>query len=270
MTIGQVAQTIIVDNGSSEFCVSKMKIFSEQTGVRLILNNDNLGIATALNQGFRHAMSRGYKWVLTLDQDTVPSATLFEDLSTAYERCPFQNIVAIIGANYTEGTTGKELSFKRKSGNQDWEEVSEVITSGSMISLDAYEKVGPFRDKFFIDLVDFDYCLRLRMTGHKIIITPKIGITQSFGKYISKHFLFGRRNIRDYPPVRFYYRTRNGLLLVRENFRKEPFWAIKRLGWISIRPLSVILFEEDKLPKLKYIFLGILHALLSKEGKLVS
>ena len=35
----------------------------------IILNKENLGIATALNIGVRKALENGYEWILTMDQD---------------------------------------------------------------------------------------------------------------------------------------------------------------------------------------------------------
>lgn len=74
--------------------------------------------------------------------------------------------------------------------------------------------------------------------------------------------------ILNYSPERSYYIARNGLLLVREYFWKETGWALHRLYFLIRRLLSTILLEDNKVPKLKHICLGIYHALISKGGKL--
>ena len=46
-----------------------------------------------------------------------------------------------------------------------------MITSGSLLALAVFRRVGPMREDFFIDAVDFQYCLRLRRHGYKVIET---------------------------------------------------------------------------------------------------
>jgi len=43
-----------------------------------------------------------------------------------------------------------------------------VITSGSLLPLATYADIGPFREEFFIDFVDTDYCFRARKEVDKL------------------------------------------------------------------------------------------------------
>ena len=267
--IDQVGGFIIVDNHSSEVCLKMIKMLSTQMKINLIVNKENVGIATALNQGISYAIKCGYNWALTLDQDTIPYATMVQNLLTAYYDCQFKERVGIIGTNFQERKTGKELLSIKNREKRSWLEISEVITSGSLVSLQIFEEAGPFRDDFFIDLVDFEYCLRLRYMGYKVIVTSEVGMIQSYGDCKMKKFIWVNKVVRNYPPLRSYYRTRNALTMIREYFWREPRWVLYRLlTIILIRPLSIILFEDNKTLKVKYILLGIYHSLLSKQGKL--
>lgn len=265
---GQVDKVVIVDNHSSETCLAMIKKISAHLEVHLILNDENLGIATALNQGVRYAIDCGYTWALTLDQDTVPCQTMIQNLISAYHDCPFKEKVGVIGSNYQERVTGRVALHENDYEKNSWLEVKEVITSGSLMSIPIFEKTGFFRDDFFIDLVDFEYCLRLKTSGYKVIITRGIGMVHSHGDCIIRKFLFRNIVLHDYPPLRSYYRMRNGLLLVREYLWKETGWALPRLHFLIRRFVSTILLEDNKVQKLNYICLGIYHALISKAGKL--
>src|SRR5260370_9600263 len=48
--------------------------------------------------------------------------------------------------------------------------VDAVISSGSLVRSEVVQKVGFPRADFFIDFVDFKYCLRLRHRGYQIAL----------------------------------------------------------------------------------------------------
>jgi len=220
----QVGGVVVIDNHSSKACLHMIRKLSTEMGVHLILNEENLGVATALNQGVRYAIDLGYTWVLTMDQDTYAYPTMVQNLITAYNDCPFREKVGMVGSSYREGNTGKYIPCGKENGNRSWLEVRGVITSGSLIAVPVFERVGPFREDFFIDLIDTEYCHRLRLAGYKLIITPRI----SMQHFIGNHGIIRNLSTKtimplNYPPFRSYYITRNTLLLARSSdFWKEP------------------------------------------------
>src|ERR1700732_2077502 len=67
----QLDVVVLVDNGSADAEVRMLReIAAHHSGISLILNSENLGIARALNIGIEQAAILGYRWVLLLDQDT--------------------------------------------------------------------------------------------------------------------------------------------------------------------------------------------------------
>jgi len=269
----QVDRVVIVDNNSSENCLVMIKKISSNLEVDLIINNQNLGIATALNYGVRYALDFGdtYKWFLTLDQDTLPYPSMIESLIYAYENCPFKESVGIIGSNYQEWTTGNIL-FTGGQVNQTWAEVENLPTSGCLTSIQAFKSVGSFRDDLFIDFVDVEYCMRMREKGYKVIISPTIGMRHPLGYYKFDRLyklLCGRSMVTNYPPLRHYYWTRNGLIIASERFKKNMKWSLYQTYYLLLRrPVTVLLFEDNKILKTKYICLGIYHAIFPWRIKL--
>src|SRR4051812_37127020 len=68
----QVARVVVVDNTPPGSAAPKLAdSLKDPAKVHLISNRANLGISAALNQGLHHALEAGFKWALTLDQDTL-------------------------------------------------------------------------------------------------------------------------------------------------------------------------------------------------------
>jgi rhamnosyltransferase len=137
-------------------------------------------------------------------------------------------------------------------------------TSGCLTSISIFKRVGSFRDDLFIDFVDVEYCMRLKESGYRVIISPKVGMQHPLGYYRSDklyNFLRGRSMVTNYPPLRHYYWTRNGIVLSKEYFWRSMKWSLNQIYYLLVRrPVTVLLFEENKLLKARYILLGIYHA----------
>ena len=67
--VDQVNHVIIVDNASGPNVQELLGKLGARPNITSILNQENLGIAAAMNQGFEWAQENNYAWVLTLDQD---------------------------------------------------------------------------------------------------------------------------------------------------------------------------------------------------------
>ena len=269
----QVKKIIIVDNNSCQETRKKLKKISEHVGAKLILNNTNLGVATALNIGFQECINSqdGFEWCLTMDQDTILKTNMIQNLISAYKDCPFREQVGIVGSNYEEYHTGRIL-FNNIGINNSWAEVEHLPSSGCLNSINIFQEVGKFRDEFFIDYVDTEYCIRIKDHGFKVIISPFINMIHPLGNYKFNNlykFLTGHDLITNYPPIRHYYWTRNGLTLVRERFWKNTKWALNQLYYLILRRvLIVLIFEDHKLLKLRNIVLGIFHSIIRKAKNL--
>ena len=158
--------------------------------------------------------------------------------------------------------------FNNEDVNDSWAEVDNLPTSGCLNSINIFQKVGKFRDELFIDYVDTEYCMRIKDHKFRVIISPLINMTHPLGNYKSNNlykFLTGQGMITNYPPVRHYYWTRNGLTLVRERFWKNTKWALNELYYLIFRRvLIVLIFEDHKFLKLRNILLGFIHSILRK------
>jgi len=266
--VPQVGKVIIVDNGSDETCWNMLKKTRlGQPNVYLLRNHRNLGIAAALNMGIRYASETGSEWVLQLDDDSTPSETMVQEMIAAYKTYPGKNKIGIIGANPVDKNTGGS-AYKIKCLHKPCIEEKVIISSGSLIPVEVFNQVGPLKDDYFIDGVDQEYCLRLRKKGYGVIVACQAKMMHSLGRPKVHKFLGMSLIPADYSPSRYYYISRNSLLMTKEYFFSEPHWIIQHLMGFIKRLVKMLLFEENKWVKVKSITKGIWHGLIGKAGPL--
>ena len=185
----------------------------------------------------------------------------------AFLECDFKNKLGLVGVNCTFKGTGEVKYFYKNKTKYFERDV--VMASGSLLPLNAFLKTGQFREEFFVDSIDADYCLRLRKKGFKLIVAQNAMMEQRVGSEGKmKRFLWRKILVTNHPSKRCYYMARNGLILVKEHFFSEFYWSLRRIAWhLFIKPLFIILYEKDKINKIKGTIKGIFHALINKTGR---
>lgn len=268
---GQVGGVLIVDNNSGGEAVSMLYQTADRLNMQLVRNSENLGLASALNVGIRHAIASGYDWALLFDQDSAPGDQVFEGLRDAYEQFPSRKRLAVIGSNYRMRNTGKLQFPESATTNCVWSERRAVITSGSLVSLSAYRTLGPFRDEYFIDCVDHEYCLRARSKGFEIIATRKPLMVHGIGRPTVHRLPWRTIEVSNHAKIRRYYMIRNHIDMAKKYVLREPAWVLGSL-WTRFKSILLLcLFETDRLAKIKYSMLGLIDGFYSKfDRKLVS
>ncbi len=264
LILPQLDHVIVVDNSLDKSVQQALQDIKSHSKISLISNGANLGVATALNIGIQWAQEHSYQWVLTLDQDTIPEDFMVNTLIQTYEMQRCKKEIAIIGPNYIDTNTHKIRHRPRSVANRSWIEKKTVITSGGLMSLTAFAQIGPFRDEFFIDTVDHEYCLRARSKGYKLILVLKPLMKHSIGKMELCCFPglpWIKRYTFNHPPFRCYFIVRNNLIVIYEYLVKDPIWAFCRLFSLLGKIGVICLFEKHRLEKVKFILLGIYDGL---------
>lgn len=266
--VSQVNKVVIVDNHSDHFSRILLKGILSCPDFILSENSVNLGVATALNIGMNWAKENQFKWALLFDQDTIVTNTMLIDLSTLFNsmNVNYRNKIAVIGSNYVDTNSQKTLVSNSKAL---WLETKTAITSGSLIPLSVYDVVGPFRDDFFIDFVDIEYCLRARAMGFTVVTSTKPMLKHTIGA-ISMHRLPWKiTGTSNHHVVRRYFMMRNFIFVAKKYVTKEPVWVLKTL-WGRIKMVVLILlFERNKSDQLKYIILGVIDGLCNKVNRAI-
>jgi rhamnosyltransferase len=142
-----------------------------------------------------------------------------------------------------------------------------VITSGSLLNLDAWRQVGPFREDFFIDEVDHEYAIRLRRSGWLVKVTRQVLMAHALGSPRGRQFGRWQPMISHHSALRRYYMVRNRVLLAREHIGFDPRFVISQLARSLRESATVVLFEPAKLSKLGAMARGLIDGLRGRAGR---
>jgi rhamnosyltransferase len=276
----QVNLVIVVDNNSGNEAVKEMTELETHLPLRLILNSVNLGVATALNQGMAAAMRAGFGWAVTLDQDSiVDSSMVSEQLRTLARHGDPGSVLCVSPNIYTHNSTdlrpwGWLLPHETvpflfrivRSTDTDIYGVALTITSGALTNVAAYQDIGPFRDEYFIDYVDTEYCLRAQLKGYEILVSVKARLVQPLGDS-REIMVFGRRITPTFhSALRRYYIQRNRVPTFQEFGSRFPHWVAFDVIVNGFHHLLILLFEDSKVRKLKSTIIGTWHGLRGRMG----
>lgn len=262
----QVDRIIIVDNGSDKNTVNVLKELSKNKNTIIIFNDENLGIATALNQGAKIAIKENYKWLLTMDNDSIASNKMIENMILSYNELNSeekQNIVSIF-PNHIEEKFADDYNYY----NEDKKEYIEYeITSGNLIKLDVLSKIGFWNENLFIDYVDYELCLRLSINDYKMLKVNNSILIHNLGNSVKKRFLNKTIIVGNHSFIRRYYITRNRLFIWKK-YKKYNSLFVKNDKNKFVKEIFIILlYEEYKIKKIKMIIKGIKDYKINKYGK---
>ncbi|QKZ11937.1 glycosyltransferase [Spirosoma sp. KUDC1026] len=257
--IDQVERLYIVDN--SEITDSKLveNLLAISQKVNYISNKGNLGIARALNVAANAALADGFAYLLLMDDDSEAPANLVSELLGVYSVTSSTEI-GIVAAQ-SDPSVPNTNSVK---------DVLTIITSGSLLNLEAYKSVGPFLEDLFIDWVDLEYCFRLQQHGYKVLVHDGVRLNHRLGTFQTKR-LFGLLPIRwrSHSPTRLYYKFRNSQYVMRQYRRQVPLSFVGSIYYELGRDLVKILFvETNKRIYLASIWMALNDGFRGKLGKL--
>jgi rhamnosyltransferase len=252
----QFVQIVLVDNSPAGTLLGTVP-----DSVAILRNGENLGIAKALNQGVAFAIDNGFAWVATFDQDSdLLPGYLDEVVAIAARQAPE---VALVGCNYLRGDAS-EAVHAAPAGAGDALPRATLITSGTFMPARFVRDIGGFREDFFIDSVDHEFCLRARDHGAKVMMAVRPFMHHAMGLAAVG---VGRPLSLQHSPQRRYYIMRNTLLTIRAHGIRNPLWAMRQLARLMGEWTAILAFESGKFPKLRASALGLWHGLIGRSGR---
>lgn len=269
LLINQVDKIIIVDNGSESQKKKNINLIKDidNKKIEVIFNEENLGIATALNIGVKEALNQGYNWILTMDQDSKASSNMVEKMLEVYNTIDESERKEILSI-FPNFVDERIQSIEENSEMNAYEYVDADITSGNLLRAEVFDKVGFFDDSLFIDLVDTDFCMRLNEENIKMIKVRDAILYHSLGESQSVKSIFGKFNTSNHSALRRYYMTRNRFYTWEKYKDLNSFTLNRDKKLFKKEFIKIILGEKDKINKIKMVFKGYKDYKKGIRGKL--
>lgn len=256
---GKVNEIIVVDNGSKAETISMLKELEKE--ITIIYLEKNKGIAYALNTGIKYSIEKGYDWILTLDHDSIVTDNMINNMLKCYEGFEeeLKEKVAMLVPVHVEEKEheNNHVINNEEVSSKSYTEVLTEITSGALTKASIYKSVGLYDEKLFIDLVDHDYCLSLNKKGFKVIQVNSAILIHNLGESVKKSILGLKMIPTNHSPLRRYYMSRNRHYIWNKYKKDFPGWVLTDKRRFITENLKIVLFEDNKIEKFKYIREGI-------------
>jgi GT2 family glycosyltransferase len=211
---------IVVDNGSIDDSVTAVqKAFPE---AEIIQTGANLGYAGGNNVGLKHALKRGFDYILVLNNDTVLDAHCLANLVADLKAHPHAAAAApkilfmhspttiyFAGGKLRPDGAPEHVGMGQEDGPQFSSYDTEWLTGCAILFRSRMlEEISLFESKFFLLFEDLDWSMRAKKLGYKLRFVADARLwhkaSASFGKTFS--------------PLYWYYYSRNNLLWIERTF----------------------------------------------------
>ncbi len=273
---GQVDEIVVVDNGSAMPVASLPGLHA----ARVVALGANRGVAGGFNAGLAAARAGGAEHVLLLDDDSVPAPGMVAALLAALGRgrqAPGSPRVAAVGPRIADARDAREYPFVRLGWTHNrhvrcaaGDEVVAcdfLISSGSLIPLEALRALGEFDEALFVDSVDLEWCCRARDRGWSLFGACAASLDHRLGERRRK--VLGTIELVVHPPERLYYMTRNRLLLYGRPYMPLK-WKLKDAGRALAKFAATMLFLRPRLEYARMTARAIRDAAAGRGGKRVA
>jgi rhamnosyltransferase len=253
---GQVGHIHIVDNGSDTVSLRVLESLEREPGITVERLGENRGVGYALNRGVQRAREMGCSWLLTMDQDSVVDGSLID----AYR--------AAVDEDTERVCLTPQITTNCRKKDAAGGTISYAITSGNLVRVNVFDGIGLYDEGFFVDYIDFDFCLRVRRAGYAVHRVPtalmqhqlgdSIDLPQGVRKYYALH-----------SSVRRYYMYRNFMYMAERYLFEFPGFIFKLGLSLMIRLLFIGFLDLSPLASYRAIARGMWDYLLRKKGPYV-
>lgn len=259
--INQVGKIIIIDNNSNN--KDKLNIFSES--VRIIFLNENIGLAAAQNIAIRNVGDE-ITHIVLFDQDSTVKENFVTEMLRYEENLIYSGYkVSAVGPKLIDqessyeypSTLYKGIFSKRPVVSDNSIAQTFIIASGSLIRMDVIKEVGLMCERYFIDYIDVEWCMRAKSFGYFCYINSKVSMNHSMGD--SRVSIFGKK-ISMHSDIRRYYTFRNALFLCKLDYIDSSYKRVI-LFHNLIRFFLGIFLSKTKFKTFKIYLKGFLDGL---------
>jgi rhamnosyltransferase len=268
----QADGVLLFDNASAGPAIGAF--YSSLAGrAKVMLSMENVGIGGAINHAIHRAREEGYDFLLVLDQDSVISSGMLDTLRRASNRLSGGAQVAAVGPQFFDPRTdqlapfirvGFPMSRKLFGGPGETVECDFLISSGSLISVDAIDQVGEMDESLFIDNVDLEWSFRARYRGYKLFGVCDARMAHQIGEHVDVPIL-GKQTVHS--PTRLYYIMRNRVLLYRRG-ETPRVWIAQDIPRVILKFLKMGLFVRPRGSYVRSMLGGLRDGIRGRAGRI--
>jgi GT2 family glycosyltransferase len=248
------AEIVIVDNDVTESARDATARFGSD--VTYLHTGKNMGFSGGVNVGIRAALDRGADCVLLVNSDVVVSPDCLERLEQALQDAPSAGIVGPLVASRTapDRIASLGISYNERTGRMrqlgvgdripahplDFRPVDAVSACLVLIKREVFAAVGLFDEDYFFSFEDIDFCRRARQAGFSSIVAER-----------AIAFHEGGRSLGGGSPRRFYFATRNHLLLASRSAPRasRAVRAVRSAFIVALNLANAVASDGGSLPE---------------------
>jgi rhamnopyranosyl-N-acetylglucosaminyl-diphospho-decaprenol beta-1,3/1,4-galactofuranosyltransferase len=267
---------VLIDNATTDDTVAALRArgYLDHALIDYTRLPTNTGGAGGFHEGIRRAAELGVDWVWIMDDDAEPFPDALERLQTGFARSGTAAVANLTldldGHPQLEhrgwlrlcGLTTRAHRPIDQASLTRHTDVSFCSFVGLAIRRTAIERIGLPKRELFIKGDDLEYCIRLATVG-PILLVPESKIRHKDG--MSAHYeaksRFGLTSQR--VPLNklwlSYFSVRN-LIWLRLHHCGAPVAAIYSLEQLLRRACGILLFDSERLVRLRFYFSAIADA----------
>ncbi len=240
-TLAKAGPVLVSDDGSPCTADTVLSQIAQLPNVRVIRNHSNLGIARALNQGLKAAHADGYRWLLTVDQDSQVDDRYAPSM-VAYAQSRVSSGVALgaVGAGRVLDASGT-LHYPLRTvveGGEVLTVTEELVQSGTVWSVEALIHLGGFDESLGMDAIDAEACLKLRAHGFVVAVNPASTLEHEIQGAQQIRLLGRDVMVTGHSRERRTAMVRNRLRLFPREFSQSPIHALRTLRRTTVNILA--------------------------------
>ena len=262
---------IIVDNGTQGISsiVESITVYEKCRAVICLEKNE--GLARALNIGITWAQEQNYDFVFLFDQDSSLCDLYVHRMIDAFFDASEKTVsnIAAIGPRIITPQTMRQTSFKlfskfifrsdrKLTGSSSHYIADFLITSGTLLYLDALASIGTMKESYFIDNIDLEWCFRAKSKGYELIGTDEAVLYHAIGER-SLNPLVRAGIMAQHNPQRSYFSSRNRVHLYGVDYSTAG-WKYRDICRFILKATWLLVTSRERKDYYRNILSGIKDA----------
>ncbi len=253
---------IVVDNGSTDGSPDAIEKWSrDNLAVTLIRNAENRGFVRGSNQGMHHALSKDADYVFLLNNDTVVEPDVLTLLVATAERSDDTGMAGpkiykygeerVFDSAGTRTISWLAQGFLLGHGEEDRgqfdssTEMPYITGTALLVKRAVLEQAGLMDEDYFCYFDDFDWALKVREAGYRLLLEPKAVVHHK-----------GSRTAGFNSPFYMHHMMRSRILFARKHV-PLPLFLFAFLPYLFLyrylRPAAILVIRR------RWVHLGALH-----------